>query len=1232
MPVLATGAPDPDSAPALEVVSVAQSALIQELQIQLRQRDKDVERLEGTLEKREQAFTTLKKDHDKITHSIRYASTGKMDNLIEEMDLGEGPDDDEDEKDETEAKPQRKLPSMPFAKGEGNWGVFPDRQWREMLVTACYMRANKPNCPTNRVVVWPELTFANVVAEYFLLPYILWDPPKMCGVKAPLCPGCKQHAMRGIGWAALGPRICYTVHGVVLILARQYRCGDGRGKTCGTTHYATQDVLLRQWPPAVATAFPYLQGKKFFVEERLADAWLNLYTSSNISMEAIAAQYSAGLADEFYRRATMFLQRSKEWSVWTPRMAVRYHEAHASGQQTLDSMLGMGHSKTDVPAIMAMLQMEALPTVFTGPSHDFVRHMIDVAAGRRQALQDAAMAAQVTEFTMKGDHTFKVAALGQTTLGTPFTAFHTLVGDAGIILSCVFAKDEAIESLEEQHAEVKDRCFRLARALPRVYAVDKCCQFKSLIKQLQYSPNEVSSILESLRAGGMDAANLSVMADKLTTQVHLQLDQMHLVGRTRRTMPSMNASQKGYFFKYCALFWEILDSSLSKGDWRKVPQSKRRIINPAALVERMDAFYKAWDTEGCMNADMRKQLALAREHAEKGCISDVPGVPYTWTDRLGVEHTNRGTSIVESWHKELNRIRKSSSFGIATMAMLVRNTAARWNMRRHNLVGHKEWHTENMLALTRLREALCCVLPSADALFANAYLPPMKPFIEVPKFYNLYEHVRRFVRPEHVIRLQADVLIPALTALFAQYSTYTFSLEVASNGPTLRALELGDEVHDVERFTTSMWFPYEIEHQLCFTALITGVNLSVDGHFDEATLFAALTSHVEEYGATYDAIYGISALGLLETAKTHLPVLGSTTYTLEVRPALLFVFRAVATMCGVPILVFRQQHGTYYMDLVIPCILLDNVPKYTSLMILACNGACNIVPCLLRQPMDIQPSTHSDVISLMRHSDPTQPAQTTFRVLDITDSIGKRIPDLNTDGALGTQPIKTTEKTAKFCAAKTPPKDSWSPFETVVFLSYGHKCLKSLKGKSTKKQFDAHKMFGFWAGLVARQDPGQNPDKILNARTVENLHNKWATCLKGEKYETVMRIANAKDAADEPNLAETEAAVKRGRDATTPARTTPATAESATPVEAVRDSTTPPTQGVPPPPVPASDVLRQWMRTFLGGKSKHELTIMELKTFREAAEVNFQLQWGTLGDQRHVFEQVLRECAEKAST
>ena len=218
--------------------------------------------------------------------------------------------------------------------------------------------------------------------------------------------------------------------------------------------------------------------------------------------------------------------------------------------------------------------------------------------------------------------------------------------------------------------------------------------------------------------------------------------------------------------------------------------------------------------------------------------------------------------------------------------------------------------------------------------------------------------------------------------------------------------------------------------------------------------FAGLTVHVTEYHGVYDALFGTSSLALLETAKTHLPNLATTSYSFDVRPALLFTLRALSTMCGVPILVFRH-HNVYVMDLIVPYFLLDNLPKYASVMVLACNGVANLVPCLLRKPMEIKPATHMDVVEDMVD---IKPQSLPTNAIDITSAVGKRTPDLMVGGGMGAHAIQTNTGTAQFNAARTPPKDTWSPFETIMFLSYVHKCLKN---RGNKKELDAPKMLLF---------------------------------------------------------------------------------------------------------------------------------------------------------------------------
>ena len=303
-------------------------------------------------------------------------------------------------------------------------------------------------------------------------------------------------------------------------------------------------------------------------------------------------------------------------------------------------------------------------------------------------------------------------------------------------------------------------------------------------------------------------------------------------------------------------------------------------------------------------------------------------------------------------------------------------------------------------------------------------------------------------------------------------------------------------------------------------------------------------------------------------------------------------------------------------------------------MVLACNGVCNVVPCLLRKPVEIKPATHLDVVNVITVDKPDNIPK---GPIDITSVIGKRDADLSVAGAMGTHTIQTNSGTAKFCAAKTPPKDIWSAYETLMFLAYSHKCLRT---RGNKKVFEAHKMHEFWVGLVQRQGE-PSPDKKLNARTVENLQNKWATCVKGDKYARVMEVAHAKDPAADVNFEEVETVMKRLREPTGAPATPRRAPASATPTSPPDPATSPletttaspDTTATSPGPrepttqgttdMPSDDAIKKWFSERASGMTRDAILKTTLKWFRDEAETHFALKEGTLGMKRHIFEKCI---------
>ena len=102
--------------------------MIASLELQLRDSKKEAASLLKSLETREDAYMGLKREFDGLSHHLKQASSKPPDELIELM-----AGSDEDDEDGDPEKKIKTLPCMPMKK-EGNWGPFPEAQWRAMLI------------------------------------------------------------------------------------------------------------------------------------------------------------------------------------------------------------------------------------------------------------------------------------------------------------------------------------------------------------------------------------------------------------------------------------------------------------------------------------------------------------------------------------------------------------------------------------------------------------------------------------------------------------------------------------------------------------------------------------------------------------------------------------------------------------------------------------------------------------------------------------------------------------------------------------------------------------------------------------------------------------------------------------------------------------------------------------------------------------------------------------------
>jgi len=74
------------------------------------------------------------------------------------------------------------------------------------------------------------------------------------------------------------------------------------------------------------------------------------------------------------------------------------------------------------------------------------------------------------------------------------------------------------------------------------------------------------------------------------------------------------------------LWWEITEPSHNSKHHSAVPQNCKRIPPPKELVDRLESFNQKYARYA--STEMSNQFAIARHHAELGCVSDVSGVKY----------------------------------------------------------------------------------------------------------------------------------------------------------------------------------------------------------------------------------------------------------------------------------------------------------------------------------------------------------------------------------------------------------------------------------------------------------------------------------------------------------------------------------------------------------------------------------------------------------------------------
>ena len=218
--------------------------------------------------------------------------------------------------------------------------------------------------------------------------------------------------------------------------------------------------------------------------------------------------------------------------------------------------------------------------------------------------------------------------------------------------------------------------------------------------------------------------------------------------------------------------------------------------------------------------------------------------------------------------------------------------------------------------------------------------------------------------------------------------------------------------------------------------------------------------------------------------------------------------------------------------------------------------------------------------------------------------------------------VKTQCHTAHIKAKKTTAGfDMWSDHELAVFMAYAPMCLK-LHGE--KWQFSSSKMHAFWTTQCQEQSNVTPKEMVLNNRSPESFSTKWAGCVRYAKFKLVIAAVMTNAAKETEKRLEVDAvkalissnqapAAKRTRSRTPPPPPT-STVIPTEPQTVLRESGR--------TLFPTENEIREWMRSFLEGKTKSIIENTPLKAFREGAETHFRLHFGELAEKRHLFERL----------
>eukprot|EP00158_Paraphelidium_tribonemae_P003260 Partr_v1_DN26004_c2_g3_i1_m667 putative NA len=398
-----------------------------------------------------------------------------------------------------------------------------------------------------------------------------------------------------------GPRLVSALGKDYYILCKQYHCN------CGANFRSYDPRVLKRLPPAVQDQFPCRVYGKTAIDNVML-AVLSRQVVKKQSFSDVSRMHKEVNAGIFWKAHHAYLSWSiKRSSLSTAKVKPFGNYADANGWR------GSILSPQFLARVYCEVSVEAYPV-------------------KNRMMQS------IKGDILRGDHTFKVAAVPMVNYQRIFEARFSIMNEFGHLLGFWQVQSKSLADLKTDFDMVQSL---YGSSGPKVFFTDNCCADRRylemsfpLLKSVsldafhlmdRYKPSKHHPLFPAFMAFLRDAVFINSEADMGNARHELQ------------AISGLKSEEVG---------------RVTTGFLVRSRNIRRHIPAAPIVASRVDSVIKTFHAMNpqFLHKGIMEEHANVMKHLDKGCLSDTPGVNYYREDVKGKLYCSRGTSQLEGWH------------------------------------------------------------------------------------------------------------------------------------------------------------------------------------------------------------------------------------------------------------------------------------------------------------------------------------------------------------------------------------------------------------------------------------------------------------------------------------------------------------------------------------------------------------------------------------------------------